>query len=113
MTRAARSSPRILALDSATELCSAALLLGHEMIAVEEPAGRGAGERLLVMIDGLLAEAAIKLVDLDVIAFGRGPGGFTGLRLAASIAQGLAFWRRASGGGGIRPARARRARLGA
>ncbi len=91
MTRAARSSPRILALDSATELCSAALLLGDEVIAVEESTGRGAGERLLAMIDGLLGEGAIALADLDAIAFGRGPGGFTGVRLAASIAQGLAF----------------------
>jgi len=83
--------PRLLAFDTATELCSAALQSGAETLEYEEEVGREAGGRILQMIDDLLRAAGIGLGDLDAIAFGRGPGGFTGVRLAASIAQGLAF----------------------
>ncbi|MBF8292599.1 MAG: peptidase [Steroidobacteraceae bacterium] len=80
----------LLALDSATEACSAALL--HEGGSIEryEILGRGHAERLLPMVDELLTEAGIGLPALDAIAFGRGPGSFTGLRIAAGITQGLA-----------------------
>ena len=74
---------KLLALDTATEACSAALLRDGEMLERYELIGRGHAERLLPMIDELLAEAAVPLAGLDAIAFGRGPGGFTGLRIAA------------------------------
>jgi tRNA threonylcarbamoyladenosine biosynthesis protein TsaB len=80
----------LLALDSATELCSAALVLDDRELTREEMVGRGHAERLLPMVDELLAEAGIALGSLDGLAVGRGPGAFTGVRIAISIAQGLA-----------------------
>jgi len=82
---------RILALDTATESCSTALLIDGRCIAQETELERGHAERILIMIDAVLAEAGVKLAGLDAIAFGRGPGSFTGVRLAASVTQGLAF----------------------
>lgn len=82
---------KILALDTATEGCSAALLINGNLRGSELELGRGHAERILSMIDVLLAEAGMSLGALDAIAFGRGPGGFTGVRLAASVTQGLAF----------------------
>ncbi|HEU0224603.1 MAG TPA: tRNA (adenosine(37)-N6)-threonylcarbamoyltransferase complex dimerization subunit type 1 TsaB [Steroidobacteraceae bacterium] len=81
---------KLLALDTATEACSAALLLQETISERYEVIGRGHAERLLPMADGLLREAGIEIQGLDAIAFGRGPGGFTGLRIAAATAQGLA-----------------------
>lgn len=81
---------RILALDAATEACSAALLRGESLSERFEVIGRGHAGRLLPMADELLREAAIEVTQLDAVAFGRGPGGFTGLRIAAGLAQGLA-----------------------
>jgi tRNA threonylcarbamoyladenosine biosynthesis protein TsaB len=82
---------KILALDTATEGCSAALLIGGQITGRELELGRGHAEHILPMIDALLAEGGMSLSALDAIAFGRGPGGFTGVRLAASVTQGLAF----------------------
>ena len=83
---------RVLAIDTSTEACSAALLWSdgevRERFIVTE---RGHADLILPMIDGLLAEAGCKLTDLDGLAFGRGPGGFTGLRIAAGVIQGLAY----------------------
>jgi tRNA threonylcarbamoyladenosine biosynthesis protein TsaB len=83
---------RILAVDTATEACSAALLCAPDRIysRYEEPV-RGHAERILTLVDAVLAESQLTLGALDAIAFGRGPGSFTGVRLAASVAQGLAF----------------------
>ncbi len=81
---------KLLALDSATEACSAALWIDGVFSERFEVIGRGHADRLLPMVHELLGAAGTELRALDAIAFGRGPGGFTGLRIAAGIAQGLA-----------------------
>ena len=82
---------RILAIDTATENCSAALLLDERLLQRERLLERGAAEIILPMVAELLTEADVRLSMLSAIAFGRGPGAFTGVRLAASVTQGLAF----------------------
>ena len=82
---------KLLALETATECCSVALMIDSETRWREARTERGHGEHVLRMIDELLAEGAMALQQLDAIAFGAGPGAFTGVRLAASITQGLAY----------------------
>jgi tRNA threonylcarbamoyladenosine biosynthesis protein TsaB len=82
---------RILALDTATENCSAALLIDGRLAVRERLAERGHAAAILAMIDEVLAEGSATLAAVDAIAFGRGPGSFTGVRLAASVTQGLAY----------------------
>jgi len=82
---------KILAVDTATEACSAALAWEGEIIERYDVIGRGHAERLLPMVQEVLAEAGVALAALDAIAFGRGPGSFTGLRIGAGVTQGLAF----------------------
>jgi tRNA threonylcarbamoyladenosine biosynthesis protein TsaB len=82
---------RLLAIDTATQACSVALLHGERLITRYEEPGRGHAELILPMIDAVLKEGALQLKALDCIAVGRGPGAFTGVRIAISVAQGLAF----------------------
>ncbi len=81
----------ILAIDTTTDLCSAALSKGGQIYSRKVAAPREHAQRLLSLIDGLLLEAEVKLNQLDAVAFGCGPGSFTGIRIATGIAQGLAF----------------------
>lgn len=87
---------RILALDTATQGCSTALLMDGAAITRELLTERGHAEHILSMVEAVLAEAGIGLAAVNALAFGRGPGAFTGVRLAASVAQGLAFAARLS-----------------
>jgi tRNA threonylcarbamoyladenosine biosynthesis protein TsaB len=82
---------KLLALDTATERCSAALWLDGEVLVREASRTGAASEQILCLIEELLAESGAPLATLDAIAFGRGPGAFTGVRLATGVAQGLAF----------------------
>jgi tRNA threonylcarbamoyladenosine biosynthesis protein TsaB len=82
---------KILALDTSTEYCSAALWLDGALRFDGCHAGQRHSQLLLPMIRGLLERSAVKLAECDAIAFGEGPGSFTGLRIACGVAQGLAF----------------------
>lgn len=84
-------SCKILAVDTATENCSVALKIGDEVIARCEYAPREHTIKVLPMVDAVLAEAGLRLKDMDALAFGQGPGSFTGVRIGIGIAQGLAF----------------------
>ncbi|MBF7730619.1 tRNA (adenosine(37)-N6)-threonylcarbamoyltransferase complex dimerization subunit type 1 TsaB [Pseudomonas sp. N040] len=81
----------LLALDTATEACSVALLHDGKVISHYEVIPRLHAQRLLPMIEALRSEAGIALSAIDGIAFGRGPGAFTGVRIAIGVVQGLAF----------------------
>ena len=85
------SSVRLLALETATDACSAALMIGDEVQERFEVAPRRHVALLLPFVERLLADAGVTVGQLDAVAFGRGPGSFTGLRIAAGMAQGIAF----------------------
>lgn len=83
--------PTLLALDTSTEACSVALMHQNDILIQQELAQRSHTKRILPMVDELLAEAGIRLSQVEALVFGRGPGSFTGVRVGAGIAQGLAF----------------------
>ncbi len=87
-------SPTVLAIDTATDVCSVAVLHGDQLTELVEVVGQRHSERALPMIDAALVKAGLSLGDIDVFAFGAGPGSFTGLRIACGIAQGLAYGKR-------------------
>lgn len=82
---------RILAVETSTEHCSVALWQDGALSGHSELVGQRHSEILMEMLDGVLREAGVKLVELDGIAFGAGPGSFTGVRIACGVAQGLAL----------------------
>ncbi len=82
---------KLLALDTATEACSAAVLVEGKVFEHYQLAPRRHAALILPMIDTVLAEAGLSVTQLDAIAFGRGPGAFTGVRVAVSVTQGIAF----------------------
>jgi len=84
---------KFAAFETSTEWCSVALWRDGELSAIEQRAANRHGELALPMLERLLAAAGLKVADLEAIAFGAGPGSFTGLRIACGIAQGLAFAR--------------------
>ncbi len=82
---------KLLALETATEACSAALYLDGEVAERYQIAPQQHNKLILPMIESLLAEAGLSLKHMDALAFGRGPGSFTGVRIAAGVVQGLAL----------------------
>ncbi|CAH0526682.1 tRNA (adenosine(37)-N6)-threonylcarbamoyltransferase complex dimerization subunit type 1 TsaB [Vibrio hippocampi] len=82
---------KILAIDTATEKCSVALLIGDKVTTRSELAPRDHTKKVLPMVDELLKEAGLTLSELDALAFAQGPGSFTGVRICIGIAQGLGF----------------------
>jgi tRNA threonylcarbamoyladenosine biosynthesis protein TsaB len=82
---------KILALDTATEACSAALWIDGEISVEYQLAPREHSRLILQMIEDLLQQAGVAVSELSAIAFGRGPGSFMGLRIAAGVVQGIAF----------------------
>jgi tRNA threonylcarbamoyladenosine biosynthesis protein TsaB len=82
---------KLLAVETATEACSVALFVDGEVVERFELAPKEHTKLILPMIDSLMAEAGLKPRDLDALAFGCGPGSFTGVRIATGVIQGIAF----------------------
>ncbi len=83
----------LLAIDTSTDFCSVAASRGSALFSRHERAGRRQAERVLDMVNEVLVEARIEIAQLQGIAYGAGPGSFTGLRIAAGVTQGLALAR--------------------
>ena len=86
-------SPNVLAVDTATEACSAALLSRGVVYQLFEIAPRRHHNLIFEMCQAVLEEAKMDIAELDALVYGRGPGSFTGVRIAASLVQGLAYAR--------------------
>ena len=84
---------RFAAIETSTEWCSVALWRDGEIVCAERRAGHRHSELALPMLDSLLSSFDLTARRLDAVAFGAGPGSFTGLRIACGLAQGLAFGR--------------------
>ncbi len=82
---------KLLAIDTSTEIASVALMIGEETSCEEQGSQKAHAQLLLPMIDRLMTHAGLQMNQLDGIIFGCGPGSFTGLRIACSIAKGLAY----------------------
>jgi tRNA threonylcarbamoyladenosine biosynthesis protein TsaB len=85
------SAFRLLAIETSSAIGSIALGIGDQIAERSIATPREQTPRILSIIDELLTEAGLKLQDLDALVFGRGPGSFTGLRVAAAVVQGLSF----------------------
>ena len=83
--------PIILAIETSSELASCALLWGERVLSRESSGVRTHSQSVLPMVQELLAESGVKLAEVEAIAFGAGPGSFTGVRTACGVAQGLAY----------------------
>ena len=82
---------RLLAIETGTDMCSVALADGDHLCCRDDSTPRVHAHRVLGMVDECLVDAGLGLSDLDALVFGRGPGSFTGLRIAVGVVQGLAF----------------------
>lgn len=82
---------KLLALDTATEACSAALWIDGVVHERFEVVRQQHSARILAMVDAVLKDAGVPLAECDALVFGRGPGSFTSLRIGAGVAQGLAY----------------------
>src|SRR4029453_2048008 len=86
-----RQRMKLLAIDTATERCSVALALDGRIVERIADTPRGHADLVLPMVESVLTEGRVQLADLDGLAYGRGPGAFTGVRIAVGVAQGLSF----------------------
>lgn len=82
---------RVLSIDTCGEYCSISIQNGQHSVSFHEHRPREHAQILLSEIQKLAQQADVKLNELDLVVYGRGPGSFTGLRIAAGVAQGLAF----------------------
>jgi tRNA threonylcarbamoyladenosine biosynthesis protein TsaB len=82
---------KLLAIDTSTDWISVAAADGARDVVLEAPASNAHSEHVMPLVDEALAQAGWRLADLDAIAFGAGPGAFTGVRIACAVAQGLAL----------------------